>query len=462
MAHKKGLALLFISSTLLAQQKELTSFEDFYTNATAYLHEKKFEQAETYFTKALELNPHDLQTQFFLAASLHQQDKKVQACNLYKAIIARYPSCTPVIYNLAHALKELGNMEESAHNYTIVIQREPTNTSAHLGLAQCYLALGNFEQGWPHFEHRGPDIQQFKNNIETLKNLVDSKKTLANKRILLRTEWGIGDAIQFIQFAQKLKNKGAIIIMQARKELKSLFSLCPYIDEVVGVGEAFPAHDLQIPLLSLPYIVQLSIRSVENQQPYFYADEALVTAWKKKFNNNATFKIGLCWQGNGSPDSPPSLQKNIPLKELAPLAKLPTLSLYSLQQIKGLEELESLPETFELNLFDESFDKVNGRFMDTAAVMKNLDLVVTIDTSIAHLAGALGVPVWLLLPYRTDWRWYLSQTIDDTEYSLWYPTMRLFRQPKPGDWKSVIEDVISNLKQCLAMKSSAQKRIKHD
>lgn len=132
------------------------------------------------------------------------------------------------------------------------------------------------------------------------------------------------------------------------------------------------------------------------------------------------------------------MNKNIQLATFDPLAQLQNIQLYSLQKIHGYKELQNC--TFNLHIFDETFDRDNGRFMDTAAIMKNLDLIITIDTSIAHLAGALGVPVWVLLPYKADWRWMLNKT-----NSPWYPTMRLFRQKKPGDWETVIQEIIKEL-----------------
>lgn len=460
------LATLLLAPILRAYPAdESQSFQSYYEKATAYLQQNNFDQAKTYFKQALSLKPNDLQAQFYLAYALIKQDKKEEACSYYNNILVAYPWCTQARYNMAHTLKNLGKMEQAATHYQTVIEQEPDNSFAHFGLAQCYLARGNFEKGWPLFEWRGNDIKQFNHDIAALKKCIEEKKDLSGKRILLRTEWGLGDTMQFIRFAKPLKERGATVIMQAYKELKQLFSLYPCLDQVITVGEAFPAHDTQIPLLSLPLILNVSFESLESDQPYLYADASLIKQWKTKLDppksyssaQSGMLKIGICWQGTGDNNVSPSLNKNIPLNIFAPLAEHPKIHLYCLQKVNGLEEMTALPSTFKLHLFDDDFDQTHGRFMDTAAVMHHLDLVITVDTSIGHLAGALGVPVWLMLPHKTDWRWYLSKhhSTDQEEWeeSLWYPSMRLFRQEEPGNWEGVMQNIVKNLQEIYLSKN---------
>jgi len=402
-----------------------------------------------HYERELKNNPDNCELIFALANLLPYQDKLEQAVTLYKKVAnSTTPYAAQALYNTAHVLKDLGRqdpvqMQEAIETYKKVIALEPNNAFAYLGLSQCYLASGDFAQGWPLFAWRSKDIQMFAGNIEILQRMYAQKNDLSNVKILIRTEWGAGDNFQFIRFAQLLKKRGATIIMQAYRELKPVLSLCPYLDTVITIGDAFPPHNLQIPLLSLPLVVGNTLETIPRTIPYLYADQKLIEKWHTFFKEDTNFKIGICWCGTGNNNPPPSLNKNIPLKTLMPLLNLEHVSVYSLQKVDGLEELgqlDTLAKTTNIHVFSKQFDETHGRFMDTAAVMKHLDVIITIDTSIAHLAGALGVPVWLMLPYRTDWRW-----MQNTQSSPWYPTMHLFRQSEPGNWHHVVTDIVNKL-----------------
>jgi tetratricopeptide (TPR) repeat protein len=373
----------------------------------------------------------DLQSAFNEAVSIDKAGDIQRASILYKEIILKNPACTPALYNYAHTLKDLGDMPQAIELYKKVIELEPENNAARLGLAQCYLSLGDFIQGFSLFEYRSRDIAQFKSHIDFLHNHIQQNSSLQGLTILLRSEWGMGDCMQFIRYAQELKKRGAKIILQAYPALQKLFSLCPYIDSVISIGDAFPDHHIQIPLLSLPHVLGNSFDHYAPSQPYLFADKQLTQQCNSILPQDKTLKIGICWCGNGDKNAPPLLNKNIPLNQLHDLFNLKNISFFCLQRLENKGEV-TFPES--LILFDENFDNHNGRFMDTAAVMMNLDLIITIDTSIAHLAGALGKKVWVMIPHRTDWRWLLNRT--DSPF---YPTMELLRQPSPGDWQSVVK-----------------------
>lgn len=375
----------------------------------------------------------DMRSDFEHAYTLNKQGNIEQACTLFHALVERHPESTQAIFNYAHTLKDLGYMQESAQMYQKVIDRESENAHAHIGLAQCYLALGDFARGWPLFEWRNPLRHLFKPYIDYAKKVIENNQSFNGKRILIRAEWGLGDTLQFIRFASELKQRGATIIYQSYKQLQPLLKLCPYLDQVIAVGDAFPEHDIQLPLLSLPYILNTTLSTITPLQPYVIADPIFVEHWKTILAHDTKFKIGICWQGKGDPHAPALLQKNIPLESFEPLFSIPAISIYSLQY---LDTTQTIQLHSNLHTFDKEFDVTHGRFMDTAAVMHSLDLIITMDTSIAHLAGAMNRPVWLLLPYRCDWRWMLDRTD-----SPWYPSMRLVRQPRPGDWKSVITEI---------------------
>ncbi len=373
-------------------------------------------------------NQKNLSALFSDAFNAREKNNLEQAAEIYQNIVQKHPTCIQACHRAAHGLRELGQLQKSIQLYKKILEQQPDNAHAHVGLAQAYLVQGDFERGWPEFNWR------FGSLIKTPHNF--HQKNLSEKRILIRVEWGLGDNIQFIRFAQQLKKQGAIIFVQSYHELVPLFSRCPYIDRVIKCGDAFPPHDIQIPMLSLAHACNTTLDTIPQKIPYLYPDENLVQKWQQIIPKD-TFNIGICWQGKGDQHAPASLQKNIPLALFAPVAQLPQVKIYSLQKTENTDK--KLP--LNITTFDDTFDKMHGRFMDTAAVIKNLDLVITIDTSIAHLAGALGTPVWVLLPKYTDWRWMHNRTD-----SPWYPTMRLFRQKKGGNWYDVIDEVVNALK----------------
>jgi len=245
--------------------------------------------------------------------------------------------------------------------------------------------------------------------------------------------------MQFVRYAQLVKDCGAQVVVQTLSPLKKLFSLCPYIDAVISHKDPIPHADFQISLMSLPHRFDTQVDTIPNETPYLYADEQLIQDRSSIFDSEH-LNIGICWQADLSNDAqrPPLARRTVPLNLFAELAAIPNIRLFNLQ--KGDEESVGKIK-FDLQSFGPDFDNANGRFMDTAAVIKNLDLVITVDTSIAHLAGSLGVKTWVLLPFKSDWRWMTEQTD-----SPWYPNMQLYRNKKTTDWNSVIKNIILDLK----------------
>jgi hypothetical protein len=208
-----------------------------------------------------------------------------------------------------------------------------------------------------------------------------------------------------------------------------------------------PEHfDFHAPLVSLPYILHTTEETIPTKIPYLFPDSAFELYWRHQLAQDKKLKVGICWQGNKGYRTAflraAVAAKSVSIQTFAPLAELPGISLYNLQKINGEEQLQELDDTFALHIFEGNFDELHGRFMDTAAVIKNLDLVITIDTSIAHLAAGLGTKTWVLIPEPPDWRWMIDRT--DTP---WYPNMRLFRQHAQGDWDTVIQDIIKALQE---------------
>jgi len=341
------------------------------------------------------------------------------------------PNSIQALYSCAYHLKEQGRMHEALPYYEKVLAQQPNHAHAHIGSAQAYLALGNFERGWHElcwrFNPPLADIFEFKNYLE-------QGKSLRNKIILLRAEWGIGDTLQMLRYAQLLKESGAVVkLALLHKSLVPLLTGHPWIDELVPPGTPLPPFHFQVPMMSLPFVFNTSTTTIPTPLPYLFVDQQRIDLWRKQLNNNnsfnkKSFNIGICWHGNTIHDP----EKFMPLHYFAQLAQLPNIQLYSLQQHHGLEQLQQLTDPTAVTVFDDSFDAVP--FLDTAALMHTLDLVITVDTSIAHLAGAQHIPTWIVLPHTADWRWMIGRND-----SPWYPSVTLFRQKYKNEWNTIIE-----------------------
>jgi hypothetical protein len=248
---------------------------------------------------------------------------------------------------------------------------------------------------------------------------------------LLYAEQGLGDTLHFVRFVPMVKQRGGRVILECQSLLLRLLSGFDGIDCLVGTGSPLPAFDVQAPLLSLPGLFHTDLESIPTPVPYLHADHKLVD--QRRHSAGASFRVGIAWQGN--PTNPGDRHRSIPLVHFEQFAKLSGVRFISLQKgpgaISAPERLECLP----------GLDESSGAFMDTAAVMMSLDLVISADTVIAHLAGALGVPVWVPLAFAPDWRWLLQR-----QDSPWYPSMRLFRQVRFGDWEDVFKRIAEELK----------------
>lgn len=355
------------------------------------------------------------------------------------------PSNAQKLVSLGFFLKKLNRYEEAIAVYEYARPHIKHRSTIERALSGAYLALGDFQRGWPAYEYRWANPPEYN---QELKQYLDAGGSLANKIVVLKTEYGLGDTLHFIRYAQLLKEKGAHVILECQKSLIPLLSRCPYLDEIKPQGSVIPAHFFAL-LMSMPLIFNTTLDTIPHTIPYLFADPLLIDQWAKtmriikEHNKHKTVHIGLCWQAEMHKNSDNQTvqhdahAKSIPVEMLAELAQLPHIQLYSLQKVHGLENLESMQTI--IKQFDE-LDTMNGPFMDTAALMNNLDLVITIDTSIAHLAGGLGVPCWLLLNAAADWRWMIQR-----DNSPWYSTMRLFRQHQQDDWQSVLDEVIQAL-----------------
>jgi hypothetical protein len=319
------------------------------------------------------------------------------------------------------------------------LQLKPDFAEAHKSLGMIWNLRGQFEQGWPEYEWRWK-CKEFTPHI--FPQPVWTGESLAGKAILLHAEQGFGDTIQFIRFASILKRQGATVILGCPNQLLQLLQGFPGVDLLIGENDVLPAFDVHAPLLSLPGILKTTIETIPASIPYFLAKPALLEQWRDRLNKFEGFKIGISWQGN--PFFRDDRLRSIPLRCFAHLAEIPGVHLIGLQRGFGIEQVEELRDLFPVADLGNELDRESGPFMDTAAVMKNLDLVITADTAVAHLAGALGVPTWVALSIAPNWRWMLGRSD-----SPWYPTLRLFRQKELGNWPAVFEEMKEALLQRL-------------
>jgi hypothetical protein len=256
--------------------------------------------------------------------------------------------------------------------------------------------------------------------------------SLAGRTILLYPEQGIGDFMQFVRYAALLRAQGARVLLLCPRSLVPLMRSCEDIDEIIVQGSPLPRFDVHASLMSLPLLLGTTVETIPASVPYLSADAALSERWGKLLGRVDGFKVGIGWQGN--PQYVADRGRSIPLRHFAPLAQITDVQLISLQKGPGVEQLAGVD--FPILNFDRQADESAGAFMDTAAIMRQLDLVITSDTAIAHLAGALGVPVWVVLGSVPDWRWLL-----DRDESPWYPTIRLFRRKNGSDWTEIFQEI---------------------
>jgi len=400
---------------------------------------KKREQlndAAFYLEQAITHEPHNITLLFNLGCiylKIGEMDKAIQTFRQIQTISA--------LYNVGYTLKTAGRVDEAIAVYKEVLKKNPNYDAAHLALGFAYLNKGDFFHGWKQHERY---LKKSKKNADKLRALL-RKKEIKGKTILLYPEGGIGDTLHFIRYAQRLKTMGATVIATVQKPLIPLLSSCSYIDKLLPSSTSGLSYDASSTLMSLPAIFNDNEETFPRTIPYLTPNPTLVNYWKSELTGDpATLKIGICWQADVKNDVSrlPIARRGIPLTQFYCLASIPHLHFYSFQKYDGVEQLKTIPPDFPVHIFDDDFDKKHGSFMDTAAVMEHMDLIITVDTAIAHLAGALGRPVWLLLPYSTDWRWIVNRTD-----SPWYPTMRIFKQPAPFDWDNVMTAVYCELEQ---------------
>ena len=392
------------------------------------------EAAVPHFQSAAQLQPNNAEVHFNLAISLASTGLKDEAFAAYEQALRADPSHRQAILNLAAILQERGKYRELLPHYDQALRLAPDDPAVRFNRSLVLLKLGDFERGWIDYEAR-LNLPGFR--IHSRSQPLWDGSDLGDRRLLIYEEQGLGDTLQFVRYLRLVEDRKIQPIVLVQPQLVPLLKASGYAGLVAG-GERLPPFDCQIPLMSLPRFFSTTLANVPADVPYVRPNHELVDLWRQRLQGFDGFKIGIHWQGK--PTYLGDAHRSIPLAAFEPLARAPNVQLVSLQKGTGQEQLAKLEGRFSVIDLGEEVDRTGGAFMDTAAIMKNLDLVITSDTATAHLAGALGVPVWVALAARSDWRF-----LADRDDSPWYPTMRLFRQATLGDWPPVFERIAAEL-----------------
>ncbi|WP_175872310.1 tetratricopeptide repeat-containing glycosyltransferase family protein [Burkholderia sp. BCC0397] len=398
----------------------------------------RFDDALADYDAALALTGPHAELHYNRALALQQLGRYDEALASHAAAAAAPADTAQALFTRALARQHVGDDAAALTDYADACSRDPNHGAARRSEAFCRLLTGDFDAGWRQHEARweAADVMLHRRHADRPRWTGD--EPLAGRTLLLHAEQGYGDTLQFCRYANLAHDAGATVIVEAPAALGELLGTLRGVSRVVTEGQPMPAFDLQCPLMSLPYAFRTTLDTVPADVPYLRADARRREAWAQRIDAMSPpgrLRIGLAWSGN--PRHANDESRSIPFVTLAPLVGCEALDVtfVSLQPQVRARDADAFAGSGVLSFADALHD-----FSETAALVDTLDLVISVDTSVAHLAGALGRPVWVLLPRVPDWRWLLER--DDCP---WYPTATLFRQTRPGDWPAVIGRVVDVL-----------------
>ncbi len=411
------------------------AFAEVHYNRGNVLHElRRFEEALASHDRALTLRPDYVEAHYNRGNALHLLKRFEEALTSYQRALALRPDHAEAIANRGATLHDLKRYDEALESYERALTLRPDFADAHYNEAICRLLLGDFDRGWKKHEWRWQTAQLKNAKRNFLRPLWLGSEEIEGRTILLHAEQGLGDTIQFCRYVPLLAGRGARVILEVQKPLRELMTTLTGAVQVVSRGDPLPPFDLHCPLLSLPLAMATRLETIPSAAPYLAAGESKTGAWQKRLGADEKPRIGIVWAGSPRKELPGAnridSQRSIAFDQLAPLFQIAECAFYGLQ--KGDDAVRQLRASSWRHAVVDWTDDLQD-FSDTAALMENLDLIVSVDTSVAHLAGALGKPFWLLNRYNTCWRW-----LADREDSPWYPTARLFRQDSSREWAPVI------------------------
>ncbi|MGD0023401.1 MAG: tetratricopeptide repeat protein [Xanthobacteraceae bacterium] len=386
------------------------------------------------FDRVLAADPDHLDALGNLGNALLKLNRPAEALVAYDRALKLAPENAQLLTNRAVALRRLDRPREALMSATRALAARPDFAQARFVEAVARLTLSDFSAGWRAYESRWAVGRLISQRRSFTAPLWLGGEALDGKTILLHAEQGFGDSIQFVRYAPLLARRGAKkIILEVQRELVRLLSTMPGVAAVVARGQPLPSFDFHCPLLSLPLALATQPATIPAEIPYIAPAEAEVAFWRERLPQRRPL-VGLAWSGERSHDN--DLNRSMCLETLAPLLDLPDVQFVSLQHEVREEDAPPLQDRANVRQIGAKFRD----FADTAAAIALLDAVVSVDTAVAHLAGAMGKPLLLLLPFAADFRW-----LRERHDSPWYPTARLFRQPRFGDWDSVVEALVQEL-----------------
>jgi len=431
-------------------------------------------QAERVYRSVVEREPNHVNAWCYLGIALHDLRQYAQSVAAYERALSLQPKFPIALNNMGNSLRYLGRVQEADNAFQKAIDLtpdyfnayrnrgtlhawtgrvdlafkyyhqamliNPTDAELHRNLGVIHLYQGNFKEGWREYDYRWKCSDAIQHPYQQFKWLGES---LEGKTVLLYCEQGLGDTIHFIRFAKVLKERGARTIVHVQPPLLALLQGCKGIDYLIPnslkIDQPFDYH---CSLLDVAAVLQINDTNVPNEVPYIGIQKHLLDYWRDVLDRElppAKLRVAIVWQGN--PDHQADMFRSVPLDALTPLADIEGIQLISLQRGAGTEQLKNWKGSKIIFCMPETIDQTSGAFMDTSAILQHCDMVVTSDTSMAHLAGALARPTCVMLGYTPDWRW-----LQNRPDSPWYPSCKLFRQTTIGDWSPVVKEIDKTLR----------------
>lgn len=411
--------------------------------AAAYLNQSELLRQQGLLDEALDsarkgvaLSPDKAEYHNAVAIALHAAGDVEQAVASYCKALELQPQLYQALGNLGSALRYLGNLDEAIARHRDALAIRPDDAEAHWNYAMALLARGDLAEGWPEFEWRWKTAQ-LKRDQRQVPRPQWKGEPADGKLLLVHAEQGFGDTLQFCRYTKLAAARNLRVIMVVPKPLVRLFGSLEGLTGVYTAGDDLPPFDLHCPMMSLPLAFNTTLETIPAYAAYLHADAAQTAMWRERLAAMVPtgLRVGVVWAGNPRPHSPDAAavdkRRSIRVERMAPIFNVPGVHFFSLQKTGA-----AAPPAFNLiDVMDQMDD-----FADTAALIMNLDLVISVDTAVAHLAAALGKPVWILDRFDPCWRWLTGR-----QDSPWYPSVRLYRQPRPGDWDAVVGAVLVDL-----------------
>ena len=405
----------------------------------------RYEEAVPHYERALKLRPNYAEAYNNLGNALQSLGAAEQAIACYREALALRPDYWGVYSNLGNVFVSMNRHAEAIRFYTKALAIKPDYAQAQFNEGLARLVLGDFAEGWSKYEWRWLHRESGLRKPLLRQPMWVGDQDLTGKTILLYAEQGLGDTLQFVRYAPLVAQRGGRVVLHVQKPLAPLLAAMPGVDAVCVQGDKLPPVDCHCPLMSLPLMLGTRLETIPAEVPYLAAPEAALARWRKRLRGGSGLQVGLVWAGSTTHRN--DRNRSLPLEMLRPLLDTPDVRFIALQKEFRAGDAEFLRAFRTMKLIGDQL----ADFADTAAAVTMLDLVITADTAVAHLAGALGKTVWILVPFSPDWRW-----LNGRSDSPWYPSARLFRQKAPGDWESVVAELHKAFKQHLRRSARAR------